>query len=200
MPDEYFFQGTIPQYWRVVYTEYLRLCKSLEREPFEFTEPQPNRQPLAEYVPMENSVILISFWNAEHIYKISVDAEFSPDREMVQVMAFYQGAFTKEGESALAMWREVKHALAKNGRLLDMTKSVKKAKKLSPKKPHPHQRIVDVLARLRENRLIALENNRPIPKKKIAIKDAGNISAYTWKRYDPELWKRWYDENYRQAK
>lgn len=124
MPDEYLFRGAVPLYWDMVYAEYQRLFKSLEREPFEFTEPNPNKQPLAEYVPTENSVILISFWNTEHAYEISVDAEFSPDREMVQVMVFYQGEFTKEGESALAMWREVKRALAKGGRLIDMTGSV----------------------------------------------------------------------------
>lgn len=133
MPDEYLFRGAVPLYWGIVYAEYQCLYKSLEREPYEFTEPNPNKQPLAEYVPTENSVILISFWNTEHTYEISVDAEFSPDREMVQVMVFYQGEFTKEGESALAMWREVKRALAKGGRLIDKTSSVVKPEK--PIKP-----------------------------------------------------------------
>ena len=135
MPDEYFFRGTIPQYWDIVYAEYQRLYKSLGREPFEFTAPHPHTQPLAEYVPVESSVIMITFWNTEHTYEITVDAEFSPDREMVQVMVFYQGPFKKEGESALAMWKEVKRALEKDDRLIDMTKSVGKPKK--PQKPKP---------------------------------------------------------------
>jgi hypothetical protein len=135
MPDEYFFRGTIPQYWDIVYAEYQRLDKSLGREPFEFPAPHPHTQPLAEYVPVESSVIMITFWNTENTYEITVDAEFSPDREMVQVMVFYQGPFTKEGESALAMWKEVKRALEKDDRLIDMTKSV--GKPLMPPKPAP---------------------------------------------------------------
>lgn len=132
MSDEYFFRGSIPEYWNIVYAEYLRLRNSLEREPFEFTEPHPHRQTLSEYVPTKSSVILISFWNIEHTYDITMDAEFSPDKEMVQVLVTFQGTFTKEGESALAVWREVKRAIAKNGRLIDSTGLVVKHEKPKP--------------------------------------------------------------------
>lgn len=132
MPDEYFFRGTIPQFWNVVHAEYLRLYRSLEREPFEFTEPHPHKQPLAEYTPTENSTIMMVFWNIEHTYKILVDAEYSPDREMVQVMVFFNQAFTKGSESALAVWREVKNALKKDQRLIDPANSADK-----PQKPEP---------------------------------------------------------------
>ena len=129
MPDEYFFRGTIPQYWDIVYAEYQRLYKSLGRKPFEITAPNPATQDLASYVPGNGDTILLAFWNTEHSYEISVDAEFSPDREMVQVMVFYQGPFTKQGESALAVWREVKRELEKDGRLIDVAKSMGKPPK-----------------------------------------------------------------------
>lgn len=55
------------------------------------------------------------------------------------------------------------------------------------------------LNRLREIRLEAITNNRPIPTRAAAMDEAG-ITDKTWKKYEPELWAHWGDKTYRQEK
>jgi len=108
------------QYWYVICAEYQRLHAALGYEPFEFTGRNLKTDPIAGYVPKETDPILIAFWDDEHRFEvISVDAEFSRDKEMVWIMAHDQGVAEEHAKSAFSRWREVKNALKKSGRLVD---------------------------------------------------------------------------------
>jgi hypothetical protein len=98
--SEFFFHDTIPEFWKLIYTEYRRLHSALGREPFKFTAPNPNEQPLAKYLPGESDTIMLAFMDDDGREEaISVDAEFQPDRDLVQVMSFYQGALNPTADS-----------------------------------------------------------------------------------------------------
>jgi len=70
---------------------------------------------------------------------------------------------------------------------------------LSKKERGPQLRTENGLLRLREIRLDAIGNHRPIPPKAMAMEEAG-ITDKTWKKYDQELWARWDDKSYKQEK
>lgn len=119
-PQELYFRGSMDQYLNVIYAEYQRLHAALGREPFEFIAPNPKTDPIAGYVPKKTDPILIAFWDDEHkVEVISVDAEFSRDKEMVWIMAHDQGVPEEHAKSAFSRWQEVKNALKKTGRLVD---------------------------------------------------------------------------------
>jgi hypothetical protein len=72
------------------------------------------------------------------------------------------------------------------------------------KKPHvpttgrgPNSRTIDALNDLRRIRSDAIKNGFPIPKREIAMEVAGGVSSNTWKKQDPELWKYWYEKQYK---
>ncbi len=123
MTHPFSFQGSLTQYWEVLYTEYQRLTAVLGRPPFEFMPSNP--QKINEYVPKNGDEIIIYFRDEEHRHALLVvEAELLPDEdeEIVQVMIFPQGnSFEEPVKSAMSIWREIKSALKRAGRQEDAT-------------------------------------------------------------------------------
>jgi len=135
-PQELYFRGSMAQFWNVVYAEYQRLHVALGHEPFEFTGRNLKTDPIAGYVPKETDSILIAFWDDEHrVEVISVDAEFSRDKEMVWIMAHDQGAAEEHAKSAFSRWQEVINALEESGRLVDPLAHILDNRPQLPAKP-----------------------------------------------------------------
>lgn len=191
-PQELYFHGSMAQYWNIIYAEYLRLHAALGRESFELAAPNPKTDLLADYAPKETETIMIAFWDDEHrVEVISVDAEFSRDKEMVWIMAHDQGADEERARSAFSRWQEVKNVLKKSGRLVDPFERHQPKKKRGMQLGTEHK-----LRQLRELRSEAIRNNCPIPTKKAAM-DRVHITYKTWVDHDRELWAGWDDESYR---
>ena len=80
----------------------------------------------------------------------------------------------------------------------DATRKIAQRKPRNRKiKRGPHSRTKDVLQNLREIRRDAIKHGFPIPKREIAMKDAGGISPNTWKQNDRELWSHWDESRYK---
>jgi hypothetical protein len=128
--SEFFFRDSIPEFWKLIYSKYRRLHSVLGREPFKFAAPDPNIQPLEQYLPGAGDTIMIAFMGEDGTEAISVDAEFQPDRGLVQVMSYYQGACDTNADS---LWKTVLSSLAKDPRWLDPAQPVPS----TPQKPAP---------------------------------------------------------------
>jgi hypothetical protein len=197
-PQELYFQGPMAQFWIVIYAEYQRLYAALGREPFRFFSPLGSLGGrISEYAPKETDKILITFFDHGHgLDVISLEVEFSRIKEMVCLTitdsdstdyVLYEGY----GKSALSRWNEVRSALKKSGLLVDPLAHYQPKKKRGMQLGTEHK-----LQQLRELRLEAIKNNRPIPKKKAAM-DRVHITYRTWVDHDRELWAGWDDESYR---
>lgn len=193
MTHTFSFQGSLTQYWEVLYTEYQRLGSALGQPPFEFTIPNP--QIITEYIPKNGDEIIITFWDKEHRQEVlAVEAELLPDedKEKVQVFVHPQGnPFEEPVESAISIWNEIKSTLNRAGGQEDSTTPHKLKKKRGMQ-----ERVRIALEQLQEIRLEAIKNRRSIPKKAFAMNSA-KITDKTWRKYAPELWDRWDDESYK---
>jgi hypothetical protein len=63
--DEFYFLGSLAQYWQAVYAEYVRLSALLGEEPFSITASSGLTLPLSEYKPTELDMVLIQFADKE---------------------------------------------------------------------------------------------------------------------------------------
>ena len=126
-PQELYFHGSMAQFWIVIYAAYQRLYAALGREPFRLFSPLGSLGGrISEYAPKETDKILITFFDHGHgLDVISLEVEFSRIKEMVCLTitdsdstdyVLYEGY----GKSALSMWNEVRSALEKSGRLVDL--------------------------------------------------------------------------------
>ena len=120
MPD-FYFRGTLAQYWKAIYAEYQRLFLLYGREPFEFTSPNPKTSPLAEYAPNYSDFVEILFWEAEHRdFIVRVKADTVLDAELVNLYVdIYVEPLKKSGESAYASWLEIQTAWLVKGWLIN---------------------------------------------------------------------------------
>jgi hypothetical protein len=124
MTHTFSFQGSLAQYWEVLFTEHQRLAAVLGQPPFEFMPSNP--QTIKEYVPKNGDEIIIYFWDKEHKRELLVvEAELLPDedKEVVHVVNFPQGnSFEEPVKSAMAIWKEIKTALKRTDRRSDPLK------------------------------------------------------------------------------
>ncbi len=122
MPD-FYFRGTLAQYWKAIYAEYQRLFSIDEKEPFEFTSPDPKTSPLAEYTPKYYDFVEILFWEAEHRdFIVSVKADSVLDSDLVNLyVSIYVTPLKQYGEFNLSTWKAVERSLEKQGLLIRPT-------------------------------------------------------------------------------
>jgi len=200
-PQELYFDGPMTQFWTVICAEYQRLYAALGREPFRiFSLLGSLGGRISEYAPNETDKITINFFDhGSGLDLISLEVEFSRIQEMVCLTVadsddFDYVPYEGYGKSALSMWNEVRSALEKSGRLVDPLARYQPKKKRGAQLGTKYK-----LQQLRELRLDAIKNNRPIPKKKAAM-DGVHITYRTWVDHDRELWAGWDDESYRQEK
>lgn len=135
MPD-FYFRGTLAQYWKAIYAEYQRLFLLYGREPFEFTSPNPKTSPLAEYAPNFYDFVEILFWEAEHrdfIVKVKADSVLDSDLVNLYV-SIYVDSLKMYGESNLSTWKSVENSLEEQGFLIRPT-ALLAAKPQKPPKP-----------------------------------------------------------------
>ncbi len=186
------FQGSLTQYWEVLYTEYQRLTAALGQPPFEFMPSNP--QTINDYIPKKGDEIIIHFWDKEHRQELLVvEAELLPDEDQdeVQVMVFPQGnPFQEPCKSAMSIWKEIKSALERAGGQADSTAHPK-----PKKKPKMQEEIKHKLEQLREFRLKKIKDTGQAPTKGYAMSEV-DISYATCKTHDPQLLKYWKDTSY----
>ncbi len=195
MSAAFYFQAPISRFYQVIRSEYDRLSRRLAGEqPFSIQAAKwVNSPPPPDYRTVPGEEMLLTFWVVPlHVAAVSVDVEAAYDGRQTQLTVQIETeAHEPRGRSALAMWQdEVLPALQQTGLL----------KRTLPRLPKtsrgPQFKTRIALQRLREIRLAAIQNHRPIPKKDAAM-DEVEITDKTWSRYDPELWSRWYDKDYR---
>ena len=186
-PQELYFRGSLVQYWKVIYAEWKRLGTALgQDEPFRLNT-------TVDFVPNEYETLPITFLDEQHQHEIvTVFADQSLGKKVVTLTVFFeQEAFEKRGESALSKWNRVRSALERDGWLVDPLA------RYQPKKKRGMQLGTECkLKQLREFRLDAIRNKRPIPTKKAAMREV-SITYKTWVAHDKELWAGWDDESYR---
>lgn len=119
MPD-FYFRGTLAQYWKAIYAEYQRLFLLYGMEPFEFTSPNPKTSPLAEYAPNYYDFVEILFWEAEHRdFIVRVKANSVLDSDLVELYVnIYVDPLKMYGESAYARWLEIQTAWLEKGLII----------------------------------------------------------------------------------
>ena len=193
MTHTFSFQGSLTQYWEVLYTEYQRLGSVLGQPPFEFMA--PNLQIIKEYIPKNGDEIMITFWDKEHRQELLVvEAELLPDedKEKVQVIVHPQGnSFEEPVKSAMSIWKEIKTALKRTGGQSAPLKRHRRKKKRGPQ-----ESTLIAINRLREIHAEASKSKNTI----IAREDAANrvgIVINTWRKHDLELWDHWEVKSYR---
>ena len=115
------------QFWIVICAEYQRLHAALGCEPFRFFSPLGSLGGrISEYAPKETDKILITFFDhGRGLDVISLEVEFSRIKEMVCLTITDSDSldyvpYEGYGKSALSMWNEVRSALEKSGRLVDL--------------------------------------------------------------------------------
>jgi len=191
MPD-FYFHGSLVQYWKVIYAEYLRLFSAYGREPFEFISPNPKTSPLAEYIPDYYDLVEIIFWEAEHRdFLVRVKADSALDSDLVNLyISIYITPLKQYGEANLSTWKAVENSLEKQGLLIRPT-----AQYQVKKKPKMQEEKKRKLEQLREFRLKRIKETGQAPTKAYAMSEVG-ISYATCKTHDPQLLKNWKDKDY----
>jgi hypothetical protein len=63
---DFYFLGTLAQYWKAVYAEYVRLTAILEDEPFAIIASGGLKLPLSEYEPTVLDTVIIQFADREY--------------------------------------------------------------------------------------------------------------------------------------
>ena len=119
MPD-FYFRGTLAQFWKAIYAEYLRLTAVLGREPFVLIATEL-KLPLAKYEPKISEQIQIHFSNeVDRSPVVSVRADSVLDAELVSlVVDVYPQALEEKGESVYAILQEMKNAWLEKGWLIN---------------------------------------------------------------------------------
>ena len=105
MPD-FYFRGTITEFWNITYSEYTRLSTIFGRERFEFVSPDPKNSSLSDYKPDRYDVVQFVFWEKEHRdYVVRVKAAPTLGSAMVEMdVAIYVDVVKTYGESNLEIW------------------------------------------------------------------------------------------------
>ena len=118
MPD-FYFRGTLVQYWQTVYAEYTRLFSVFGREPFVIIASEL-KLPLAEYTPTIFDNVIIEF--RDEGYRnciVSVKADTVLGAELVNLYVdIYVEPLKKSGESAYARWLEIQSAWLEKGLII----------------------------------------------------------------------------------
>jgi len=186
------FQGSLTQYWDVIYAEYRRRAALLGQSPFEFMPSNP--QKIDQYLPKNGDEIIIYFWDKEHRQTLLVvEAALLPDedKEQVQVIVHPQSnPFQEPVKSAMSIWKEIKSALKK----VQKRRVIKTSKR--KKKANPHPGTLIALEKLRKMYFDSLSNKGSLPKRRTAAENVG-IVINTWREHDLELWNHWEDDGYR---
>lgn len=116
---EFYFLGTLVQYWQTVYAEYLRLTALLGQEPFSITASEL-KFPLSEYEPKINGLVQIDFFaEANKTLVVSVCADSVIGAELVNVYVEVGPNYEREGKSAHARWQEMFDAWEQKGWLIN---------------------------------------------------------------------------------
>ncbi len=120
MPD-FYFRGSIQKFWSVIYAEYMLHTSIDGREPFEFSDPNPKKTSLAEYIPAYYDFIRLEFWEPEHrAVVVSVTASPVLDAEMANLdVNIYVSALEKYGDTAVSNWEKLQHFLEEKGLLVN---------------------------------------------------------------------------------
>lgn len=195
MPD-FYFRGTLAQYWKAIYAEYQRLFLLYGREPFEFTSPNPKTSPLAEYAPNYYDFVEILFWEAEHRdFIVRVKANSVLDSDLVELYVnIYVDPLKMYGESNLSTWKAVENSLEEQGLLIRPTAQFQPKKKRGMQEGTKNK-----IKLLREIRLEDLEYSGSVRSRKSAM-DEVHITDKTWRKYDLKTYDNWGIKSYKPGK
>ena len=118
MPD-YYFRGTIAQYWQFTYAEYDHLSSIFGKECFEFFEPDPKQVLLTEYHPEDIDQVHFIIWDAGHRdFPVRVQASASLGSDLVEMyVSVYVDVLKSLGKSCLDVWNAYVNSLEKHGLL-----------------------------------------------------------------------------------
>ncbi len=184
MPD-FYFRGTLVQYWIWIYAEYQRLFLVYGKEPFEFISPDPKTSPLAQYAPKHSDFVEIRFWEAEHRDLIvRVKANSVLDSDLVNLYVdIYVEPLKKYGESNLSTWKAVQASLEQQGLLIRPTAHLV-AKPQEPPKPKTGAELTPLFERHHQKKAAG---------QKYTLKQIAEETGFTY-RYVRQLHSRFLKE------
>jgi hypothetical protein len=138
MPD-FYFRGTIAQFWKLIHAEYQRLEASCGRPPFKLESLGGDTHPNAEYVPAPGEVLVLTFFNADYTDNVLVvEAQHRFKKTVLDITCFPQGnAFEENNKLGYAMWAEIVHNLLAAGYFIDPQAEVIAASHTLPFPPEP---------------------------------------------------------------
>ena len=119
MPD-FYFRGTLAQFWQFTFAEYDRLSSIFGKECFEFFEPSPKKVSLIVYEPKYYDQVHFIVWDAEHRdFPVRVKASASLGSDLVEMyVSIYVSVLQTLGDSCLDVWNAYIKSLEDQGFLL----------------------------------------------------------------------------------
>lgn len=141
---DFYFLGTLAQYWKAIYAEYTRLFAILEDEPFAIISSGGLKFPLSEYEPTILDTVIIQFADREYrdfgavlqvvhplplkFYGdciVSVKASTVLGAELVNLdVVDYVDAVKKSDGSVYARWLEIQNSWLGKGLLINPAVSI----------------------------------------------------------------------------
>lgn len=192
----YHFKGSLQRFISELSREHDRLVAAYGTEHFTLDFGSPSSDSLDTYTRARRLIYWRKQTPAEG-HKVEMVVFYnlpSLDGENIKLRAdILDEPGLLNGWAAFSYWQETEKLWLKSGLMEEQAHEKNSTPKKRRTKRGAQERTMEVLQKLREIRLTAIRSGRQIPKKEIAMKDAGGITPYTWKRYDPELWKNWND-------
>lgn len=137
MPD-FYFRGSLSQFWQFTYAEYDRLSSIFGKECFEFFEPNPKEVSLTGYEPRYSDQVHFIIWEAGHRdFPVRVRASTALGSELVEMyVSVYVDVLKTLGDSCLDVWNAYAKSLEEQGLLFKPTDFLASlpSKPLKPKK------------------------------------------------------------------
>ena len=122
MPD-FYFRGTLIQYWQVTYAAYNHLSSIFGAERFEFFWPDPKTISLAEFQPKYYDTVHFIIWEAGHKdFPVRIRASHALNTDWVGMnVSVYTDVLETFGDSCLDVWNAYINSLEEQGLLFKPT-------------------------------------------------------------------------------
>ena len=116
--SDYYFRGTLVEFWVFVYAEWRR---GQARVGFEFLQPNPDKTSLESYIPARYDEICLDFYSTGRgECAVSVTAASVLDADLVKLeVNIHVGPLKRYGDSVLQGWESLKARLVGRGLLIN---------------------------------------------------------------------------------
>lgn len=116
--SDYYFRGTLVEFWAFVYAEWRR---GQARAGFEFLQPNPDKTSLESYIPARYDEICLDFYSTgRRECAVSVTAASVLDADLVKLeVNIHVGPLKRYGDSVLQGWESLKAHLVGRGLLIN---------------------------------------------------------------------------------